>query len=227
MSLLLLRRLNPTLRMNIDAMMTVSGITLEGPTKKVWEGGHWLKRRDDSKPDPDRWKRRKLRKLLQNLQEKKLLQWNSPMFFVTESREQPNCVLRVVPADGFVCYSDQYPYVERRPTGHFGNVYGLAIPHVTRNQSGVLQEALTCKVDPRVADICTNEIAKVKAALARLCERCKIGMTQRDFAVLTDADSTPLGVAMVCSIFAACSKPRGIVMNLKAILPVFDAANDS
>lgn len=209
MGLLLLWRLKPELRMNFDALMNVSDISLMGPTKTVFVHGHWRKRRDESKPDPDRWKRRKLRKLQQNLQRRNILQRDLARFEDPRFAADPYRILRAVPADGLVCYSGKDMYVERRPSGHIGYVYGLVMPQVTLKQRKVLQESLVCEIDSRVADICSDETARVKAALTRQCERCKLDKTQLDFAAFNDVDSNPAGLSFVCSVFACFSQSRG------------------
>ena len=223
-SLLLLRHLNPKLRMNFDAMMTVSGIELEGSWKRVRVGGHEIKRRDASKPDPDRWKRRKLRKLQQSLQVNNLIQCNTPRFLELDS-PVADIVLRDALAKGLICYTDQYSYVERAPRGKVGHVYGLAIPRLTPSQRGVLQEILACHVNYRVTDLCTNEIAHVKAALIERLEDCKLDKANLNFTTFNEIDHDPK-LSFVCSIFASCSQSRGIAMKLKAILPVLNDATD-
>lgn len=223
LGLFTLWRLEPALRMNFDAIMAVSGISLEGPTKRVLVGGRTRKQRDTSRPDPQRWNRRKLRNLQKNLQRRNMLQWEEIRFRDPRLANDPNHVLRSVPADGLICWSGEDIYAHKKPSGHIGHVYGLAMPEASLNQRRVLQEILTSDVDPSVVDVCTKEAARVKAIITKQAERSNLGKTRLDFAKFDDIGLNHAELSFTCCVFASFSQSRGIAEKLEAILPVFDA----
>jgi len=215
--MLMLSALSSELRMNFPAIMTASGISLEGPWERISESRHVRKRRIPGAKDPDRWRRRKLRLLVSNLNKAKMFQdanahrvsYENPRLAPDSSR-----IREGIPVEGLICWANTPLYVKHRPSGIPPHVYGLRVPQLETAERKVILDCLTKTAD--IPQTLKMGVDSVHTALLRLLDKNGIQIETTRLDLISESTTLKVGYLLACF-----KERRQVTKRLRAALHLF------
>ncbi|MGD0424179.1 MAG: hypothetical protein ABSA92_12095 [Candidatus Bathyarchaeia archaeon] len=161
--LVLLYFIEPALRVDFRALMTLSEITLEG---------EFDQRTMERLYDPDRPKRKALRNVIKNLNALEVLKTNKGDY--GDTRLSQSVVLERVPHEGTVCWAGAELYVKDKQSGQRPNVFAFKKPEARIVNWQEVRQVLP-EVHPSRVELYTNQLNSSLNLIQRLLGKNKIG----------------------------------------------------
>ena len=158
--LLLLYLIQPALRVDFRALMTLSEITLEG---------EFDQQTDKRLPDPDQPRRKTLRAIVRRLGALGLLEVNTVGYSDPRLSKRP--VLDNIPHDGIICWAGAELYVKRKPNGQPPEVFAFKTPGIGIVNWQELRKMLPSGVHASRVEVSTKQLDSSLNLIKRLCEK--------------------------------------------------------
>lgn len=167
--LLFLALTSHSLKMDFNALLTLGGVSLRGEVKTVREDGRVKQVR---LLDPDRRKRKALRRFINELVDRKLVEEQE----IAGSSSVAKPALERTPPEGIICYVG-YVQASKLTPGTKPSVYKLKLPEIRARDHEFLQEQLlgiSKPLDESITEIITREVELVYERLLDLIRKNKI-----------------------------------------------------
>jgi len=212
--LLLLYFIQPALRADFRALMTLSEITLEG---------EFNQRTGKRLPDPDQPRRKTLRAVITHLDSLRLLETDKVGY--SDPRLSNRMVLDRVPHEGIVCWAGAELYVKVRPSGQPPDVFAVKTPRPKLVNWEEVRKLLPGEVHASRVEVCIKQLDSSLNLIELLLEKNMIidpEVTRKLNEIRSQMDGIQLRLAY---LLAATEKTRGKGKSLYILPMLLDSEN--
>ena len=207
----LLYLIEPGLRIDFRALMTLSDITREG---QFDQKGRRLK-------DPDKPKRKSLREVVKDLTKLHVLRKPTSVTYGNPRHAQSSAVLEHVPAEGIICWAGSVLFLKNRPIGKIASVFALEMPDVRTVNWLEVQRVLPPELNGSRMEVCKTRMRSSLNLIEDLLKKNKI--TNPEVAKKIEElrhDPDMVKVRELAYFLAATEKTPGVAQRVRALVPL-------
>lgn len=209
--LILLYLIEPALRIDFRALMTLSDITREG---QFDQKGRRLE-------DPDKPKRKTLREVVKGLMKLHVLRKPTIITYGNPRHAQTSPVLEHVPVEGIICWAGSVLFLKNRPIGKIASVFALEIPDVRIVNWPEVQRVLSLKLNDSRVEICKTQMHSSLNLIEDLLKKNKITNPEVEKKIEELQHEPDMAkVGGLTYFLAAAEKTAGVAQRIRALVPL-------